>query len=161
MRGETWQATARSYKNVPPWGLGPKACQHCAHIHTDTHTPHTPPRVVSRLRPQVALLTCWRADFLLGSGASLFLWGRGQTRQLVSGPGSVDSSLFPQKESSPHLPCVICFCSEYDCSEVTCERQPATRSPSVSSFFLLPFDSSTWRGLNLALLPDEQHVSHF
>ena len=40
MKGETWQATARSCKNVPPWGLGPKACQHFARIHTPPTPPH-------------------------------------------------------------------------------------------------------------------------
>ena len=85
----------------------------------------------------MALLTCWKPDFLLGSGASLLLWGRGQTRQLVSGPGSVDSSLFPQKESSPHLPSVVAFARSTVAlkSPVKATRPRAFRLCPLSSAF--------------------------
>lgn len=104
-----------------------------ARIHTQTHPIPPHPHVVSRLRPHVALLTCWPDSSW--AGLPLLLCGRGQTRQ----PGFWTYLWIPAsslKREQPPPPSVVCFCSEYGCSEVA---QKATRP---RAFRLCPLSSA-------------------
>lgn len=114
--------TARSCKNVCSWALGPKACQHCP----------SPPLLVPELGSGLLVggeSSSWP------EGPALPLWGRSQTGQLLSGPGSVDSYPLPPKQSSPPSPGSVLYTQSTASSEATCKSHPATSSLCVSSSF--------------------------